>query len=80
MNLILDLSVDRLSGQDIFEIRQNLGWSREKLARILCISAQSIVFWENGKRQINEENQRRLLELIKHIDKLNQDQKKEKEQ
>jgi len=80
MNLVLNLSTPRLSRRNIRKIRKSLKWSREKLSRILCVSAQAIYFWETGKRKINEENQRRLLELLKYIDKMNQNYRKNTEQ
>ena len=65
-------STKQYEPDEIKEIRENAGMSRTMFALILCVSRESIVFWESGRTKPNGPA-RRLLEMIEARPELCQD-------
>lgn len=53
-----------LEDNPLYEFRQDYNVSRSRVASLLGVSASSIQFWENGGNYPNEENRKKIADLI----------------
>jgi len=58
---------DKLTGDDIREIRTIMGVSQDRFSKIVGVVGQTVWLWESGRQEIGEENQSKILAIINDL-------------
>ncbi len=65
-----------LNGQDIRALRQSLGLSMERFARVVDVATTTIFLWEKDEQKPNLSGQKKLANVIKQINQYKKNQEK----